>query len=168
MKSHKDLEELRIRSDLHPKLEENGICLPATMHTLSKLEKQTFCKRLFYLKFPYGYGSNIGKCISIEDCKITCLKSHDYHILMQQLLSIAIRGLLPKGPQIVIFQLSTFFNELFQRVIDGTKFEEMENDFTGILCMFEMHFLPSFFDIMVHLTIHLGREVQRCGLVQYH
>ena len=65
LKSHKDLEELRIRSDLHPKLEENGIRLPTAMHMLSKLEKQTFCKRLFDLKLPYGYGSNIGKCILV-------------------------------------------------------------------------------------------------------
>lgn len=88
---------------------------------LSKLEKQAFCKRLSDLKLPYGYGSNIGKCISVKECKITGLKSHDYHILIQQLLPVAIRGLLPKGPQITIFWLSTFFNELCQRVVDGTK-----------------------------------------------
>ena len=63
LKSRKDLEELRIRPNLHPKLEENGIRLSAAMHTLSKLEKQPFCKRLFNLKLPYGYSSNIGKCI---------------------------------------------------------------------------------------------------------
>ena len=86
---------------------------------------------------------------------------------MQQLLSVAIRGLLPKGPQTAIFRLSTFFNELCQRVIDGTKLEEMENDFAETLCMLEMYFPPSFFDIMVHLTIHLRREAQQCGPVQY-
>ncbi|XP_062000002.1 uncharacterized protein LOC133746279 [Rosa rugosa] len=33
--------------------------------------------------------------------------------------------------------------------------------------MLEMYFPPSFFDIMVHLTIHLAREARLCGPVQY-
>jgi hypothetical protein len=36
------------------------------------------------------------------------------------------------------------------------------------MCMLERYFPPSFFDIMVHLTIHLGRKliyVGRCNIV---
>ena len=144
------------------------MCLPAAVHTLSKEEKKTFCKRLFDIKLPDGYGSTIGNCILIDECKIKGLKSHDYHILMQQLLTVALRSLLPKRPRFAIFQLSAYFNELCRRVINGAKLEEMEKDITETLCMLERFFPPSFFDIMIHLTIHLGREAQRCGLVQYH
>ena len=49
------------------------------------------------MRLPDGYSSNIGNCVSVEECKITNLKSHDYHILMQKLLPVVIRGLLPKG-----------------------------------------------------------------------
>ena len=134
--------------------------------SLSKEEKKTFCKRLFDIKLPDGYGSTIGNCILIDECKIKGLKSHDYHILIQQLLTVALRGLLPKGPRFAIFQLSAYFNELCWRVIDGAKLEEMENDIAETLCMLE-RFFPPFFDIMIHLTIHLGREAQRCAPVQY-
>ncbi|KAL5832876.1 hypothetical protein ACOSQ3_016550 [Xanthoceras sorbifolium] len=41
--------------------------------------------------------------------------SHDCHVMMQQLLSVAIRGLLPKGPRIAIFRLCSFFNDICQR-----------------------------------------------------
>ena len=31
------------------------------------------------------------------------------------------------------------------------------------LCLLEKYFPPSFFDIMIHLTVHLVREVRLCG-----
>ncbi|XP_010463429.1 PREDICTED: uncharacterized protein LOC104744109 [Camelina sativa] len=45
-----------------------------------------------------------------EECKVMGLKSHDYHVLMQQLLPVAVRVLLPKGPRIAIFRICAFFN----------------------------------------------------------
>ena len=41
----------------------------------------------------------------------------------------------------------------------------MENQAAIILCELEMYFPPSFFDIMVHLIVHLVREIRLCGLV---
>lgn len=167
IKSRKDLENMGIRKDLHPKKRGKRFYLSAAPHTLSKKEKETFCWRLANLKLPDGYGSNIGNCISLEDSKIFGLKSHDYHMLMQQLLSVALRGLLPKGPRTAIFRLCAFFNELCQRVVDRNKLEKLEEDIVHTLCMLERFFPPSFFDVMVHLTIHLGREARLCGPVQY-
>ena len=46
------------------------------------------------------------------------LKSHDCHVLMQQLLSVVLRGLLPKGPRHAIYKLCSYFNRLCQRVIE--------------------------------------------------
>lgn len=91
-----------------------------------RLKKKIFCKRLYDFKGPDGYCSNIGKCVSIEECKVTDLKSHDYHVLMQQLLPVAIRGLLPKGPRKAILRLCAFFNKLCQRVIDREKIAILE------------------------------------------
>ncbi|KAL6286118.1 hypothetical protein ACE6H2_010508 [Prunus campanulata] len=151
----KSKDDIKSRKELHPK-------------KIAKKEKETFCWRLANLKLPDGYGSNIGNCISSEDSKIFGLKSHDYHMLMQQLLSVALRGLLPKGPRTAIFWLCAFFNELCQRVVDRNKLEKLEEDIVQTLCMLERFFPPSFFDVMVHLTIHLGREARLCGPVQYH
>ena len=70
---------------------------------MSKSEKQLFCKRLYDLKLPDGYGSNIRKCVLIDERKIVGFKSHDYHMMMQQLLPTAIRELLPNKVRIAIF-----------------------------------------------------------------
>ncbi|KAK9268355.1 hypothetical protein L1049_000104 [Liquidambar formosana] len=157
-----------IRNELHPQERGNNVnYLPPAPHMLSKTEKRIFCKRLANLKLPDGYSSNISNCISLEECKIVGLKSHDCHVLLHQLLSVALRGLLPKGPRNAIFRLCAFYNEVCQRVIDRNRLEQHEEDVIETMCMFERFFPPSFFDIMVHLTIHIGREARLGGPVQY-
>ena len=92
LNTRKDLEHLGIRKDLHPSIKGKRTYLPAAPWSLSKSEKKVFCKRLFDFKGPDGYCSNISRGVSLEDCKVSGLKSHDYHVLMQQLLPVAIRG----------------------------------------------------------------------------
>ena len=45
------------------------------------------------------------------------------------------------------------------------KLDELENEATIILCQLEMYFSPAFFDVMVHLIVHLVREIKYCGLI---
>ncbi|XP_059632538.1 uncharacterized protein LOC132275143 [Cornus florida] len=123
LKSRRDLEEMGIRGDLHPQDSKGKHFLPPAPHTLKKEEKQLFCKRLQQLKLPDGYSSNIGTHVSLDECKVVGLKSHDYHVLMQQLLPVALRGILPKGVRNAIFRLCAYFNEVCQRVIDRNSME---------------------------------------------
>ncbi|CAN6691810.1 unnamed protein product [Malus baccata var. baccata] len=164
----KDLKELGIRHDLCI-TEEKGkkTKLPPALYNFSKAEKHIFCKRLFDMKVPDGYSSNISNCVDLSDCNLIGLKFHDCHVLMQQLLPVAIRGLLPKGPRHAIFRLCVFFHELCLGVIDKSKLEVLENEVAETICMLEKYFPPSFFDIMIHLTIHLAREARLCGPVHY-
>lgn len=90
LKSRRDLQEKNIRPDLHPEQRGSRWYCPPAFHMLSKKEKKLFCRRLANLKLPDGYGSNIRNCVSME-CKLLGLKSHDHHVLMQHLLSVAIR-----------------------------------------------------------------------------
>ena len=43
------------------------------------------------------------------------------------------------------------------------KLKNLQDEIIITLCQFEMYFPPSFFDIMVHLVVHLVREIQLCG-----
>ena len=97
-KSRLDLREMGIRPDLHPIGRENGkVILPPASFTMKKKEKVIFCKMLKNVKVPDGYSANISRCIQVKPPKLYGLKSHDHHILMQQLLSIALRKTLPKA-----------------------------------------------------------------------
>ena len=78
---------------------------------------------------------------------------------------MAIRGILPKSVRQVITCLFLFFNAICRKVIDPTMLDDLENEAVIILCQLEMYFPPSFFDIMVHLIVHLVRETRICGPV---
>ncbi|KAM1359958.1 hypothetical protein ACFX2F_046867 [Malus domestica] len=82
--------------DLAPEHGNNKTFLPPATYTLSKAEKISVCKALSELKIPSGYSSNFRNLVSMEELKLFKLKSHDCHILMQHLLPMALRAVLPK------------------------------------------------------------------------
>ena len=84
---------------------------------------------------------------------------------MQQLLAIAVRGILPDKVRFAITRLCFFFNEVCSKVIDPNKLDDLENLAAIILCELDMYFPPSFSNIMIHLIVHLVREIRLCGPV---
>jgi len=103
--------------------------------------------------------------VLLKDLKLVGLKSHDCHVLMQQLLAVAIRDILSNKVKLAITQLCLFFNAICSKVLDPVKLDELENEAAIILCHLKIYFPPTFFDIMVHLIVHLVREIKCCGLV---
>ncbi|KAL4035247.1 hypothetical protein IC575_003928 [Cucumis melo] len=148
VKSLLDLVELNIRSELAPQVGDKKIFLPLTCYILSRAEKLSFCKTLSELKIPEGYSSNIQSLVSLIDLKLYGLKSHDHHILMQQLLPVAIRGILPKHLRLAIIRLCFFFNVMCKKTIDTSHLKGMQEDVVVTLCLLEKYFPPSFFTIM--------------------
>ena len=160
--TRQDLVEMDMRVQLHLRFDGKKICLPLACHTLSKKQKMSFCQCLRRVKVPQGYSSNIKSLVQLKDLKLVGLKSHDCHVLMQQLLVMAIRDILPNKVRLAITRLCLFFNAICSKVLDPIKLDELENEATVILCQLEMYFPPAFFDIMVHLIVHLVREI-KCG-----
>ena len=110
--AHKDLHEMGNMVHLHPDEVDNTTHLPAAAFTLSRSNMKLFCNRLFDLKLPHGYSSTISSCVDVQKYKLKWLKSHDCHVLMQQLLVVAVKGLMEEGPRVVILRLSKFFQGL--------------------------------------------------------
>ncbi|XP_010419111.1 PREDICTED: uncharacterized protein LOC104704777 [Camelina sativa] len=160
VKATKDLEEMGIRRNLHTQTKGKEIYLPPAGYWFSKDEKIRFCKRLAKFRGPDGYCANIANCVSLDPLVIRGLKSNEHHVLMQKLLPIALRGLLPKGPRVAITRLCNYFNRLCQRVIDPEKLITLESEFVETMCQMERFFAPSLFYIMFHLPLHLGREAR--------
>ncbi|BBN68754.1 hypothetical protein Prudu_561S000100, partial [Prunus dulcis] len=102
-----------------------------------------------------------------RDSRLLGLKSHDCHTLMQQLLPVAIRSVLEKPARYAITRLCFFFNAICAKTVDVSKLDKLEEDVVVTLCLLEKYFPPSFFDIMVHLVVHLVREVRLCGPVYF-
>ncbi|XP_017227964.2 uncharacterized protein LOC108203507 [Daucus carota subsp. sativus] len=165
--SRNDMMEMGIRLDLAPQVGVKRTYLPTSVFTLTKAEIRKVLGSLLSMKLSYGHASNIKNCVSMADAKLFGLKSHDCHILIHQLLPIAIRSVLPKNVRVSIIRLCFFSNSLCKRVVDVSKLEKLQADMVLTLCELEKIFPPSFFDVMIHLTVHLVRELRQCGLVFY-
>jgi hypothetical protein len=72
-----------------------GTELPTSCITLSKYEKE-FCGFFKNVKIPSGYSMNVSRLISFPDLKVAPdVKSHDYHILLTQMIAVEILNILP-------------------------------------------------------------------------
>ncbi|XP_077232128.1 uncharacterized protein LOC143891598 [Tasmannia lanceolata] len=145
---------------------EQNILAPSMLHNVSKGER---CS----LQHPEGcqasdgYSSNISRRVNVRERKISGLKSHDCHVLMQQLLPLVIRSSLPKNVSSVLIELCNFFKELCSKVLNVGDLLKLQDRIALTLCHMEKIFPPAFFDIMVHLPIHLADEAMLAGPVQY-
>ncbi|XP_016676286.1 uncharacterized protein [Gossypium hirsutum] len=119
------------------------------------------------LKVLDGYASNISRCVNLKEHKLSNLKSHDGHILMQDLLPICLRGVVEKKVLSVITNLSDFFKRLCAKSLDPQEVDQLQVQVVLTLCETEKIFPPSFFTIMTHLIIHLPMEAKLGGPVQY-
>ena len=53
-----------------------------------------------------------------------------------------------------------FFNALCKKVVDVSTLNKLQSELVVMLCFLEKYFPPSFFNIILHLTVHLVREVR--------
>jgi hypothetical protein len=60
--------------------------------------------------------------------KFQNLKSHDCHMLMTQLLLIALRGILPENVQLPIVKVCVFLNAISQKVINPENLAGLQKD----------------------------------------
>jgi hypothetical protein len=95
------------------------------------------------------------------------MKSHDSHILMQQLMLIALRRSLPKKVVGPLIELCGFFREICSKTLRIEDLDCLESRIPIILCNLEQIFPPRFFTISVHLVMHLGHECKLGGPVHY-
>lgn len=141
--------------------------LPPACFSMVPKEKDDFLKVLKRVKVPDGYASNLSRCIQLKQQKIIGMKSHDAHVLMQQLLPIALRGCLPEKVVSPLIELSCYFRALCSKVLEVEELERLESQIAVTLCNLERIFPPSFFTVMVHLVVHLATEAKLAGPVQY-
>ncbi|WMV09410.1 hypothetical protein MTR67_002795 [Solanum verrucosum] len=167
IKTRLDLQEMNIRPELHPIKNGEKIEVPTACYTLSPEDKHKLCLFLKNLKVPDGFSSNISQCVNLKDHKISGLKSYDCHVLLQHLLPLALRGMLSKEVCEPLIELSIFFSVLGSKELRIDSLEHIETQIPTTLCKLEKVFPPSFFDVMVHLPVHLATEVKIAGPIHY-
>ena len=166
MQARKDLQVMGIREKLHPY--PNSSKFPPSCFNMKKDKKDIFLKVLNNVVFPDNYASNISRCVDVKKRKISNLKSHDSHILMEHLLPIACRRALPKEVTSLLIELCNYFREISSKVLDVKHVKNLQQRIWLNHANMEAIFPPSFFTIMFHLVIHIGEEAILAGPVQGH
>ena len=105
--------------------------------------------------------------MNLDDGRISGLKSHDCHVLLQRVLPVRIRKYLKKKICAPLVELSHFFQQICAKTLKIADLDRLVVEIVLILCKLEKVFPPAFFDIMVHLAVHLPREAKLAGPVGY-
>ncbi|XP_004292005.1 PREDICTED: uncharacterized protein LOC101313768 [Fragaria vesca subsp. vesca] len=150
--------KLRIRHNLDVMHIEKNVCdsVLRTILNIKEKNKDTIKARL-------DLEQNISRCVKVAENKILGLKSHDCHVLLQCLLPVVIRPYLHSDVVEVLVVLSRFFQKLCTRELKKSYVLRMKEEIVYILCKIERIFPPAFFDIMIHLMIHLPEQVLLSG-----
>jgi hypothetical protein len=80
------------------------------------------------LKFPDGYAVELKRCVNVKAGKIHGLKSHDYHIIMERLLSVMLYGYLDNDIWEALAKLSYFYRQLCAKEIEKRYDEEVREE----------------------------------------
>jgi hypothetical protein len=87
---------------------------------------------------------------------------------MTQLLPITIRGVLLEKVWEPIIKFYSVFNAISHKVIDPMELKKLQDDLIHTLTRLDMHLPPTFFDMSVHLVVHLVRQIKLLGPIFLH
>jgi hypothetical protein len=156
LKAWRDMEQLNVMPELHPVLQDNGkYNLPATCYNLEIEERRALLTFVKNLKVPTGFSANPKKLVSMKDLSFHYCKAHDCHMMLTVYLPIAIRAIKPEFLKMVITRMCYFFSKISQKSFRRQELSDLHDFMVETQNQLEMCLRPAFFDIMVHLMIHL-------------
>jgi hypothetical protein len=156
-----DLKKMGISPELWLDDLVKGTELPTSCITLLKHEKKEFYGFLKNVKVPFDYSMNVSRLISFPDLIVAPgVKSHDYHVLLMQMIAVKIQNILQINVREAIMNFCFFFNAIGQKVLNEEALESLEKRHYITLYFLEVYFPPAFFDISIHFTTHLIKEIK--------
>ena len=101
--------------------------VPDAPFTMSRQKKEMLCSVIQNIRTPDGYASNISWCVSMKDCKLSGLKSHDNHVLLHDILPVALRSCYPNIDMMrIVIELADFFKKLCSKVLDVHELDKLQ------------------------------------------
>jgi hypothetical protein len=90
------------------------------------------------LKFSDGYAVGLKRCVNVMARKIHGLKSHDYHIIIERLLPVILRGYLDDEIWEELTESSYFYRQLCAKEIkEDDMMKKLEKEIPVLICKLE-------------------------------
>ena len=102
----------------------------------------------------------------METLRVGGLKSHDYHVWLERIMPVMIRGYVDEETWRVLAELSFFFRQLCAKELDRKVVQKLHEQAPELLCKLETLLPPGFFNPMQHMILHLPYEALQGGHVQ--
>ena len=140
-----DLEAEGIMHHLHLVKEgqSNNYSKPHAPYVLPRQEQRKVLQSIRSTRTPTGHCANFRKLVSLEE-KLQFMKTHHWHILMQEILPAAIRNPLPKGPRVTIIRLGHCFRRICAKFLRQSELPQLQNYVVETLTLMEIHFPSTF------------------------
>ncbi|KAL9662825.1 hypothetical protein QQ045_027659 [Rhodiola kirilowii] len=108
------------RPELHLRMNRGRMVANKAKYTLSSTEQSIVLEWITRLGFLVGFASRLRSYVNLQERKLTGYKSHDAHVFLERLMSIAFRGLLPGniwGPRLATWnpQLTPLVYRIFMK-----------------------------------------------------
>ena len=110
-----------------------------------------------------GYSGLISRFLDWQKKNFSGMKSHDCHVLMTQILPVAIRGIMDEHVRDTLLGLCNFFDVINRKSIGVRQLHRLQEEIVVILCELEIYFPPAFFDICLHLLLHVVDDIRQLG-----
>jgi hypothetical protein len=85
---------------------------PPADFILTRSQRREVLEWIRTLMFPDGYAANLRRGANLSTMRVLGMKSHNYHIWIERLLSAMVRGYVPKHVELLLAELSNFFHRL--------------------------------------------------------
>jgi hypothetical protein len=138
---------------------------PSAPYLLTRPQRKEVLEWFQTLMFPDGYAANLRRGVNLTTMRINGLKSHDYHVWIERLLPVMVRGYLPDHVWQVLAELSYFFRILCAKELSRPLVKKLEDAAPVLLCKLEKIYPPGFFNPMQHMILHLPYEARMGGPV---
>lgn len=148
--------------NLEPQISSNHVAI--FLFTQEKINLSlTLClilKDLINIYAPTWYLTTFKKHVGPK--RLFAVKSHDHHVMLQQILLTRVHDLLQPKPRTSIIRFGKTFDKICAKVINPSKFYDLHTYVVKTLCLLEVWFPLGLFDLMTHLVVHLVDEFKKC------
>jgi hypothetical protein len=156
LKARRDMEQLKVKPELHPLHQENGkYTLAVACYNIYIEERIDLLTSVREIKVPTGFLANLKKLVSMKDLSFHYCKAHDCHMMLTVYLPIITRVIKPEFLKMAITRLCYFFSKISQKTFRKEELRDLHDFVVETQIQLEMCLPSSFFDIMEHLMIHM-------------
>jgi hypothetical protein len=166
--ARKDLAALCDRPSLEAKPNARGKPRrPKAPYYLKLTERKDILRWCKTLKFPDHYVKNIKRAVNVSTGKLNGLKSHDYHIFIERLMSVMFRAYFKDDLWKMFAKLSYFYRQICAKQVLKAMMKRLEKQIAVLVCKMETVFPPGWFKAMQYLLVHLPWEARVGEPVQF-